>query len=78
MSDVWAYLASLYVAGVVWGLFVIDAAPAARAALALLWPIGPAALIVTLAILVVAAAIAFPALGAAVIAAVALAVWMSR
>lgn len=74
MSDPWTYVAILYVAGVTWGLIVIDAHPGVRIGLALLWPLGPVAFVVTLAVLVMAAMIAFPAFGAVAIAAV-LASW---
>jgi hypothetical protein len=55
----------VYVVGVVWGLLRIDARPLARVALALLWPLGPIAFGVTLAILFLAAHVAFPLFGAA-------------
>ncbi len=70
-----AVAAAVYVIGVLWGLLVIDARPVERAVLALLWPAGPAAFVVTLAILLVAAAIAFPLAGVPLLAAVAAAVW---
>ena len=69
MSDLWTYAAAVYVAGVTLGLIVIDAPrPGVRIGLALLWPLGPLAFVVTLGVLVVAAMIAFPAFGAAVVA----------
>ena len=55
----------LYIGGVVVGLLLTDGRPIERLALALLWPIGPLAFVVTVAILVVAAAIAFPVFGLA-------------
>jgi hypothetical protein len=61
-----AWLA-IYVAGVVWGLLVIDARPAARIALALAWPLGPIAFAVTITVLLGASLIAFPAFGIAVL-----------
>jgi hypothetical protein len=64
----------VYVAGVVWGLLRIDARPAARVALALVWPIGPAAFVVTLTVLLAALLIAFPRFGAVVLALAAAAV----
>ena len=70
MSDSWTWIAALYVAGVTSGLIMIDAHPGVRIGLALLWPIGPVAFVVTLAVLVVAAMIAFPAFGAVAIASV--------
>jgi hypothetical protein len=68
MSDPWTYLAALYVAGVTWGLIVIDAHPGVRIGLALMWPVGPLAFGVTLAVLLLAAMIAFPVFGAVAIA----------
>ena len=79
MSEPWTYAAALYVAGVTWGLLVIDARTRVRIGLALLWPLGPIAFVVTLAVLLVAAMIAFPLFGAVlVVAGVALySVWAS-
>lgn len=69
MSDLWTYLTAIYVAGVTWGLIVIDARRAGvRIGLALLWPLGPLAFVVTLGVLLVSAMIAFPAFGAVVLA----------
>ena len=78
MSDLWAYLPLVYVAGVVWGLIVIDARPLARTGLALVWPLGPIAFAVTLAILLSAAAIAYPAFGAIVLTAAGVAFWIGN
>jgi hypothetical protein len=50
----------IYAGGVLVGLARIDAPPRVRTALALLWPIGPMAFLVTIAILIIAALIAFP------------------
>ena len=58
----------VYGVGVLIGLALTDARPAARLGLALLWPIGPAAFVVTLAVLVAASLIAFPMLGAVALA----------
>jgi hypothetical protein len=55
----------VYVAGVAWGLLMIDARPSARVGLALLWSLGPFAF--TIAALLVASPIASPAFGAAVL-----------
>ena len=57
---------AVYGAGVVWGLMVIDARPAARIALALAWPLGPIAFAVTITLLLGASLVAFPAFGIAV------------
>jgi len=72
MPDVWL-AALVYGSGVLIGLLAIDARPAARLGLALLWPLGPAAFVVTLAVLLAASLIAFPIVGLAVLAAAA--VW---
>jgi hypothetical protein len=64
-----------YGAGVLIGLVFGDARPAIRIGLALLWPLGPGAFVVTLLILVAAAMIAFPAV-AALAALAAAAVWL--
>ena len=56
-------LAGIYVAGVLWGLLVIDARSAERVALAVLWPLGPLAFVVTVTILLVVLPIAFPRVG---------------
>ena len=70
----WVLGCAAYVAGVVWGFLMIDARPAARLAIALLWPLGPLAFVVTIAILLAASLIASPVFGAAVLLAAA-AVW---
>jgi L-ascorbate metabolism protein UlaG (beta-lactamase superfamily) len=62
-------LAGVYVLGVVAGLVFTDARGPARVALALLWPLGPLAFIIVLAILFLASLIAFPIFGAVVLAA---------
>jgi hypothetical protein len=59
----------------VWGLLKIDARPATKIALAILWPLGPIAFAVTITILLVASLIAFPAWGAAVVIAGAVIWW---
>ena len=53
----------VYLAGFVWGLLRTDAQPWVRVTLALLWPLGPAAFLVVLAILVASFPIAFPLFG---------------
>jgi len=73
----WMTAAALvYAAGVLIGLATIDARPVPRLALAVLWPLGPLAFVVTIAILIIAALVAFPVVGAVVVAVVAAAlVW---
>jgi hypothetical protein len=58
---------ALYVAGVVWGLLMIDAPPASKIALAILWPLGPLAFAITLTVLLAASVVAFPLWGVVVI-----------
>ncbi|MBM3818608.1 MAG: hypothetical protein FJW14_06270 [Acidimicrobiia bacterium] len=77
MSDVWTSIALIYVAGVVWGLLVIDARVGVRMGLAVLWPVGPAAFLVTLTILLAASLIAFPMFGLAVAAIAGLVSWIA-
>jgi hypothetical protein len=59
----WDLGCAIYVAGVLWGLLVTDARPVARVGLALLWPIGPLAFVVTVTMLVIALPVAFPKVG---------------
>ena len=63
----WALCLVVYVSGVAWGLVAIDARPAARIGLAVVWPIGPLAFVVVVTILLAASLIAYPAFGAAVL-----------
>ena len=70
----WIGIEIVYVVGVIVGLLATDGSFAARIGLALAWPLGPLALFVTLAGLVVVAAVAFPVFGIA-LAAVVAAVW---
>ena len=72
---IWDVGLAIYVAGVVWGLLKIDAKPAPKIALAILWPLGPIAFAVTITILLAASLIAFPLWGAAVVIAAAAAWW---
>ena len=64
----------LYFGGAVVALWRTDASWPVRILLALLWPIGPAAFVVTVALLLGASVIAFPLFGA-VVAASLLAWW---
>lgn len=73
---VWGLALAVYVAGVAWGLLVIDARPVARVGLALLWPLGPLAFAVTVAVLLVASLVASPAIGTVVLLSAAAAWWV--
>ncbi len=59
----------VYLIGVGLGIVYGDATPAARIVYALLWPIGIASFVVTLAVLFVASLIAFPMFAATLLAA---------
>jgi hypothetical protein len=50
---------TVYLVGVAIGLWRSDAKPLGRVALSLLWPIGPLAFVVTVAVLVAASPFAF-------------------
>ncbi len=67
MNLVLMWCAVIYVAGVALGLLMIDARPIPRFAIAILWPLGPLAFVVTITILFFASLIAFPAFGVAVL-----------
>jgi hypothetical protein len=57
----------VYLVGAALGLVWTDARPLTRLALALLWPLGPAAFVVTLGVLLMASLIAFPVAAAIVV-----------
>jgi len=71
-------IAEIYVVGVLVGLFATQGGVATRLGLALLWPLGPLAFIITVAGLLVVAAIAFPIFGVIVAAGIVAAWWMLR
>ena len=54
-----AVLLTAYVTGVLVGLWRTDGSPATKLTLAVLWPLGPLAFLITISGLIVAAAIAF-------------------
>jgi len=60
---IWDLGVAIYIAGVLWGLLASDAGPFERLVLALLWPLGPLAFVVTVTILLMALPIAFPKVG---------------
>lgn len=59
----------VYLAGALVALVRTDAGWGTRVLLAALWPVGPLAFAVTVAMLVAVATVAFPAFGAAILAA---------
>ncbi len=70
-----AVLATIYVLGVIVGLLRVDGSAMTRASVALLWPLGIVAFVVTIAMLVGVAAIAFPMFGMVLVAAL-IAAWV--
>jgi len=69
------FLWAIYGAGVVLALWRTDASWPTRIALALLWPIGPMAFVITVAILLGASLIAFPMVAGGIAVVVAAVVW---
>ena len=67
---------SLYLIGAAFGLLRADAPWPQRVGIAALWPIGPLAGVLTVAGLVVVAAVAFPWFGALLAAALGTAAWL--
>jgi hypothetical protein len=65
----------LYAAGVVLALWRTDADWPVRLTLAILWPIGPLAFVLTVALLLAASVVAFPSLAVGVAAIAALVLW---
>ncbi len=69
------FLWAIYGVGAVLALWRTDAGWPTRIALALLWPVGPVAFLITVAILIGASLIAFPVVAGLIAAAVAAAAW---
>ena len=72
------WLAEIYLVGVIVGLVATQGGVATRLIMALLWPLGPFAFIITTAGLLVVAAIAFPMFGVVLAGFVATAWWLLR
>ena len=72
------WMAEVYAVGVLVGLAATQGGIATRLGLALLWPLGPLAFLITVTGLLVVAAIAFPMFGLALAAALAAAWWALR
>jgi hypothetical protein len=66
---------AIYAAGALLALWRTDAGWPTRIAVAVLWPLGPVAFLVTVAILLGASLIAFPVVAGLVAAVVAVGVW---
>ncbi len=65
----------VYLAGVAAALIFTDGHPVMRVVLAVLWPLGPAAFVVTVAVLLAASLVAFPFVGLLAAGAGASALW---
>ena len=76
MKPMW--IVGAYLAGVVIGLIATQGSAATRVGLALVWPLGPLAFVVTSAGLLVIAGVAFPIVGAILAAAIAAGWWLLR
>lgn len=61
-------LVGIYLVGALIGLVMTDARGPARVAIALLWPLGPAAFVITVTGLLLASLIAYPVIGLTVVA----------
>ena len=70
-------LLPLYAVGVLIGLWRTDARWLGRVTLALLWPVGPLAFVLTVSLLLLVSLVAFPLFGAIVLAAAAAAMLLS-
>jgi hypothetical protein len=66
---------ALYAAGAIVAIWRTDAAWPTRLAVAVLWPVGPLAFLVTVSILLAASLIAFPAVAGALAVVTAMVLW---
>jgi hypothetical protein len=71
-------MAEIYFVGVLIGLVATQGGAATRLGLALLWPLGPLAFVITVAGLLVVAGIAFPLFGVTFAASIGAAWWLTR
>jgi hypothetical protein len=72
------WMLGLYLVGVIVGLMATQGGPGTRLLLAVLWPLGPLAFLITVGGLLVVAAIAFPVFGVILAGIVAAAWWLLR
>ena len=72
------WLAEIYLLGVIVGLVATQGGVVTRLVMALLWPLGPLAFIITATGLLVVAGIAFPMFGVVLAAVVGAAWWLLR
>jgi len=72
------WMLGVYLVGVVVGLMATQGGAGTRLLLAVLWPLGPLAFLITVTGLLIVAAIAFPVFGVALAATVAAGWWLWR
>ena len=72
------WMLGVYLLGVLVGLMATQGGPATRLLFAVLWPLGPLAFLITVAGLLIVAAIAFPVFGVVLAATVAAGWWLWR
>ena len=72
------WMLAVYLVGVVVGLIATQGGAGTRLLLAVLWPLGPLAFLITVAGLLIVAAIAFPVFGVVLAATVAAGWWLWR
>ena len=72
------WMLGVYLIGVVVGAIATQGGPGTRLLLAVLWPLGPLALVITVTGLLVVGAIAFPVFGVILAATLAVAWWLLR
>jgi hypothetical protein len=72
------WMLGVYLVGVVVGLMATQGGPGTRLLLAILWPLGPLAFLITITGLLVVAAIAFPVFGVILAAGLAAVWWILR
>ncbi len=72
------WMIGVYLAGVIVGLLATQGGPGTRLLLAVLWPLGPLAFLITVTGLLVVAAVAFPVFGVMLAAGLAAGWWFWR
>jgi hypothetical protein len=69
-------LATIYILGVIVGLLRVDGSAVTKVGIALVWPLGLLAFVVTIAMLIGVAAIAFPLFGLTLVLLLIFVAWM--
>jgi len=72
------WMIGVYLVGVIVGLLATQGGPGTRLLLAVLWPLGPLAFLITVTGLLVVAAVAFPVFGVMLAAGLAAGWWFWR